>query len=121
MKATLRSEPFSGNEIPGVPNCKITLATDIDFWKGFLFNIKGTGVGPQRFISDFANKVEKMGGYYTLDIRLSYAWKGLKAFVGVNNITNQKYAEFGVVNTAGDQFFYSSPERNFVGGVSYTF
>lgn len=121
MKATLRSEPFSGNDIPGVPNCKITLATDINFGKGFLLNIKGTGVGPQRFISDFANNVEKMDGYYSLDIRLSYAWKGLKAFVGVNNITNRKYAEFGVVNAVGDQFFYSSPQRNYIGGLSYTF
>ena len=60
-------------------------------------------------------------GYYSIDAKVSYAWKGLKAFVGVNNLTNQKYSEFGVVNSAGDQFFYPSPDRNFIGGISYTF
>jgi outer membrane receptor protein involved in Fe transport len=62
-----------------------------------------------------------LSGYYSWDIKLSYAWKGLKAFVGVNNLTNQKYSEFGVVDATGAEFFYASPVRNVVGGVSYVF
>jgi outer membrane receptor protein involved in Fe transport len=54
-------------------------------------------------------------------MKLSYGWKGLKAFVGVNNLFNRKYAEFAVIDSVGNQFFYASPERNFIGGVSYTF
>ncbi len=42
-----------------------------------------------------------------IDAKLSYAWKGLKAFVGVNNLTNQKYAEFGVINATGDPVLLS--------------
>ena len=121
IKPTLRAEPFSGNDIPGVPRHKGSAGADINLGRGFQFTTRLNIVGSQRFISDFTNNVERLGGYYTLDMKLSYAWKGLKAFVGVNNITNQKYAEFGVINAAGDQFFYPSPERNFIGGVSYTF
>jgi len=121
MKATLRSEPFSGNDVPAVPRNKGSVGADINLGRGFLFNTRLTIVGAQRFISDFLNQTEYLNAYYTLDMKLSFVWKGLRAFVGVNNLFNQKYAEFGVVNAAGNEFFYSSPQLNFIGGVSYTF
>jgi iron complex outermembrane receptor protein len=117
----IRSVPFSGNDIPGVPRHKGSIGSDIQIWRGLLLNARVNLVGSRRFISDFANQVERLGGYYTLDLKLSYGWKGLKAFVGVNNLLNRKYAEFAVIDAVGNQFFYASPERNFVGGVSYTF
>jgi len=121
MKPTLRSEPFSGNDIPGVPRQKGSVGADVNLGRGFLFSTKLNVVGAQRFISDFRNQTEYLDAYCTLDMKLTFVWKGLRAFVGVNNLFNQKYAEFGVVNAAGDQFFYASPKLNFIGGVSYTF
>ena len=89
---------------------------------GLSFNARANFVGSRYLISDWANRVDKLDGYYTIDAKLSYSWKGLKAFVGVNNLTNQKYAEWAVTNAAGtSQLFYASPERNFIGGISYTF
>jgi iron complex outermembrane recepter protein len=127
-KPTLRAEPFSGNDIPGVPRNKASLGTEINLGKGFLFHARTNIVGfhlfgsrDQHFISDWANQVERLDGYYTLDAKLSYSWKGLKAFVGVNNITNQKYAEYGVLNYLKQPYYYPSPDRNFFGGISYTF
>ncbi|RPJ06661.1 MAG: TonB-dependent receptor, partial [Deltaproteobacteria bacterium] len=111
----------SGNGVPGVPRHKGSLGSDVELGKGFLWNSRINIVGARRFISDFANKVENLDGYYTLDTRLSYTWKGLRAFVGVNNLFNQKFAEFAVVDSFGKQVFYPSPERNFIGGISYTF
>jgi iron complex outermembrane receptor protein len=121
INPTLKQRPYSGNTIPGVPNNKGSVGADAQFLGGFLFSVKATFVGSSFFISDWANRVPKLDGYFSVDAKLSYAWKGLKAFVGVNNLTNQKYAEVGVTNSAGAQFFYASPERNFIGGVSYTF
>jgi len=117
----LRGDSFSGNDIPGVPRHKGSIGTDIELGSGFLFNARANIVGPRRFIADWANKVERLDGYYTLDVKLSYVWRGLKVFVGVNNFFNGKYAEFAVVDAAGGQFYYPSPERNFIGGISYTF
>jgi iron complex outermembrane receptor protein len=122
IKPILRAEPFSGNDIPGVPRHKGSLGMGIDFGKGFLLNTRTNVVGSRHLISDWGNQFDRLNGYYTLDAKLSYSWKGLKAFAGVNNITNQKYAEWAVTNAAGtNQLFYPSPERNFIGGISYTF
>ena len=121
-RPTLRGDSFSGNDIPGVPRHKGSLGVDIDFGKGFLFNTRVNAIGPGYFISDWANRLDRLDGYYTLDTKLSYSWKGLKAFVGVNNLFDRKYAEWAVTNAAGTaQLYYPSPERNFFGGVSYTF
>ncbi len=122
LKPTLQQEPYSGNDIPGVPRHKGSIGTDVQIWNGLFFNARANLVGSRFLISDWVNKVDKLDGYYSIDAKLSYLWKGLKAFVGVNNLTNQKYAEWGVTNAAGtSQLFYASPERNFIGGVSYTF
>ncbi len=121
IQPVLREGSFSGNEIPGVPRHKGSVAADLDIGKGIHLDAKVNIVGPHYFISDWANQVERQGGYYTMDVKLSYAWKGLKAFIGVNNLFNRKYAEFAVVDSVGTQYFYPSPERNFMGGVSYTF
>jgi iron complex outermembrane receptor protein len=121
IKPTLQEEPNSGNDIPGVPRHKGSVGADVKVWDGLFINARANFLGSRYFMSDWANKVDKLDGYYSIDAKLSYNWKGLKAFVGVNNLTNQKFSEFGVVNATGAQFFYPSPERNFIGGISYTF
>jgi iron complex outermembrane receptor protein len=121
IRPILRSEPFSGNDIPAVPRHKGSIGTDINFGKGFELSTKANIVGRRHFISDWANQVEPLHVYYSLDAKLSYSWKGLKAFVGVNNLTSRKYTEYGVLNFLGQPNYYPSPERNFFGGVSYTF
>jgi iron complex outermembrane receptor protein len=122
IEPTLKGRLFSGNQIPGVPKCKGAIGASLGPWKGFLFSTNMTLVGSQYMISDWANQVEKQPGYYTLNTRFSYTWKGLNAFFGVNNITNHKYSELAVTNAAGTrQLFYPSPERNYFGGVSYIF
>ena len=121
IKPTLHKGSFSGNDIPGVPWHKGSLGADVDFGIGLQLSTLANIVGSRRFLSDWANQVGRQGGYCTVDMKLSYAWRGLKAFVGVNNLFNRKYAEFAVVDSVGTQFFYASPERNFIGGVSYTF
>jgi iron complex outermembrane receptor protein len=117
----LRDDPFEGNDIPAVPRNKGALGVDIEAWNGFLFSARGTAVGSRYLISDFANRSEKLDPYYTVDLKVSYTWKGLSAFFGVNNLFNDKYSEFGVFSAFGPPVFYPSPERNFVGGLSYTF
>jgi iron complex outermembrane receptor protein len=120
-KPTLRREPFSGNDIPAVPRHKGSVGGEINFGKGFLFNTRANIVGSNYLISDFANQFERLDGYVTLDARLSYTWKGLKAFVGVNNLFDRKYSEFGAVNFLGTQSFFPSPEQNWIAGLSYAF
>ncbi|HUL37022.1 MAG TPA: TonB-dependent receptor, partial [Thermodesulfobacteriota bacterium] len=122
INPTLQQQPYSGNTIPGVPRNKGSIGANVLIWNNLSFNTTATFVGSSYLISDWANRVSKNPGYYTIDLKLSYAWKGLMAFVGVNNLTNQKYAQWAVTNGTGtSQFYYASPTRNFIGGVSYTF
>jgi iron complex outermembrane recepter protein len=122
IRPRLRGGNFSGSDIPGVPRHKGSVGADIHVWKGFQLGGRANFVGSSYLISDFANQVEKLDWYYTVDANLSYAWKGLKAFVGVNNLFNQKYSEWAVTNATGTtQLFYPSTVRNYLCGVSYNF
>lgn len=121
IKPTLRGDDFPGKDIPGVPRHKGSIGGDFDLGRGFLLNTGINVVSSRYFISDWANEADRLDGYYTIDSKLSYSWKGFKAYLGVNNLTNRKYAEYGVLNWLGQPNFYPSPERNFFGGISYTF
>jgi len=122
IRPLLRGDSFSGNDIPGVPRHKGAIGADIRLVKDFLINAKANMVGPRYLISDWDNQWDRLNHYYTIDVKFSYSWRGLKAFVGINNLTHQRYSEWGVTNAAGtNQLFYPSPERNFFGGISYTF
>ncbi len=122
VEPRLRGGPFSGNVIPGVPRRKGSVGMDLSIWKGFQLSGRANIVGSSYLISDFANSVDKLDAYCTVDAKLSYQWKGLKAFVGVNNLFGQKYSEWAVTNATGTvQLFYPSPMRNYLGGISFTF
>jgi iron complex outermembrane receptor protein len=109
IQPLLREHPFSGNDIPAVPRHKGSIGSDVDLGKGFLLNAKANLVGSRYLISDFRNRFDRLDPYCTLDLRLSYLWKGLRAFAGVNNLFNRKYSEYGVVGFMGNQSFYPSP------------
>ncbi len=121
VQPILRGDAFSGSDIPGVPRHKGALGADVYLGKGFSCYTRLNLIGDRYFISDWTNQAKRLDGYYTLDAKLSYSWKGLKAFVGVNNLTDRKYAEHGVLDFLGRPNYYPSPERNYFGGISYAF
>ena len=122
-KATFEKAPFTGNDVPAVPRHKANLGFRIhDVVPGLIFSADYNYVGSSFLISDQANNLEKLEDYYTVDARLSYAWRCLNAFVGVNNLTNQKYSQYGVAGAAGTtRNFYPAPERNWIAGLEVIF
>lgn len=122
-KATFEKDPFKDNDIPAVPRHKANLGLRIhDLVPGLIFSADYNYVGSSYAISDQANAFEKLEKYYTIDARLSYAWKNLKAFVGVNNLTDQEYSEFAIIGGGPLGLnFYPAPERNWVGGLKVVF
>ncbi len=120
--ATFQKDPYKSNNVPAVPDQKANIGVQ-------LFDLATSGlsllanynyVGPSHAISDQANKFEKLKAYYTIDARLSYEWKMLKAYFGVNNLTNQEYSEYAVMDTFLTQrYFYPAPERNWVAGLQF--
>jgi iron complex outermembrane receptor protein len=122
-KATFEKEPFKDNDIPAVPRHKANLGLRIfDVLPGLVFSADYNYVGSSYLISDQANQFEKLDNYYTLDARLTYNWKWLSAFVGVNNLTDQEYVPYGVVGGSPPAaVFYPAPERNWVAGLNISF
>ena len=118
-KATFRDGPFDGKDIPAIPRNKFNLGFRIhDVIPNLVFSADYFYVGDSFLISDQANRFEKLESYYTLNLRLSYVWKWLNAFVGVNNLTDQKYSEYGLIGGfTSIPYYYPAPERNWIGGI----
>ena len=118
-KATFRDGPFDGKDIPAVPRTKFNLGFRIhDVIPNLVFSADYFYVAESFLISDQANRFEKLESYYTINLRLSYAWKWLNLFAGVNNVTQQKYSEYGLIGGfTSTPYYYPAPERNWIGGI----
>ena len=118
-KATFRDGPFDGKDIPAVPRTKFNLGFRIhDVIPNLVFSADYFYVAESFLISDQANRFEKLESYYTINLRLSYAWKWLNLFAGVNNVTQQKYSEYGLIGGfTSTPYYYPAPERNWMGGI----
>jgi iron complex outermembrane receptor protein len=122
-KATFEAEPFKGNDIPAVPKNRANFGFNIHhFVPGLTLTAQYNYVGASYAISDQENQHEKLDSYYTIDSRIAYKWKNLEAFFGVNNITDEKYSQYGVIGGfPSGLYLYPAPERNWVAGVSWRF
>jgi len=123
IKATFEKEPFKNKDVPAVPRYRANAGFRIhDLVPGLAFSADYNYVGSSYAISDQANTYEKLDSYYTVNARLSYAWKNLRAFVGGNNLTDQKYSEYAAVGGFPVALkFLPAPERNWVGGIEVAF
>lgn len=120
-KATFEKEPFKGEDVPAVPRYKANLGFRIyDVVPGLVFSANFNYVGSSFLISDQANQFEKLEHYHTIDARLSYEWRQLKAFIAVNNLTDEGYSEYAVIGATGRNL-YPAPERNWLAGLEIAF
>ncbi len=120
-KATFQKEPFDGNDIPAVPKNSGNFGFNIhDFIPGLTLTTQYNYMGSSYVISDQANSMEKLDRYFTVDSKVSYQWKNIEAFFGVNNLTNEKYSQYAVAGGSGP-VFYPSPERNWTAGLKVRF
>jgi len=124
-EATFEKEPFEDNDIPGVPEHK----GNVGFWIHDLTAVPGLGfsadynyVGSSYAISDQENDFSKWEDYFTIDLKLSYRWKGVKAFLGANNITDEKYSQYAIIGGFPEGVnLYPAPERNYLAGLEFRF
>ena len=110
---------FSGNEVPNVPKHKASLDAVFDIGRGFTVALNGIYIGERLFESDYANTFSNQDDYIVLNAKFKYNWKNFATFLYINNITDEKYSEYGVLGGFPvEEAFYPSPERNFYFGVS---
>jgi iron complex outermembrane receptor protein len=122
-KATFEKAPFENNTIPAVPRHKANFGIQIyDVLPGVVLSADYRFVGSSFVISDQANQFDKLNKYYTLNAKISYQWKWLTAFFGVNNLTDRTYSEYAALGGfPQDRTFFPAPERNWVAGLEANF
>jgi outer membrane receptor protein involved in Fe transport len=109
-------------EIPNVPEHQSGFNALVDCWKPVTVAINGRYTGKRVFVSDWTNEMGEQGAYFVLNAKLKYAWRNVTAFVDINNLLNEKYSEYGVINVyTNDRAYYPSPETNFLFGLTLEF
>lgn len=121
LDAVFDGDDLNGKRIPMVPANKFDAALS---WAvdALTLTFASHYVGDRYMTSDIENTFPKMGGFTVFDLSAVYTWKGFKITGAVKNIFDRQYSEYGVVsNAAAMQYFYPSPERNYLLGVQYTY
>jgi len=118
LDSKLNSGDYKDKKIPGVARNKAHLSAHAEIWRFFSLDVQGQMTGSQFAIADWNNEAVKQESYTTVDTLLRFAWKGLNAWAGVNNLFSEEYSEYAVY-AGGNTYYYPSPERNYTMGVSY--
>lgn len=112
---------FDGKEVPDVPRHQFTVGAYLQPYPNLHLSLNGSYIGERIFISDFANDHEKQDDYFYLTGKVSYTLPKGTVYVSVNNLLNEKYSEYGVLEWTGDEGFYPSPDFNFLVGLNLQF
>ena len=124
MRAKFRDGPFSGKNVPLVPEntasltgiWKQTPATDVVVSANFVDN--------KYFDNDQSNTfAKKIPSYTTIDAKISHRYRGFRLTAEVNNIFEEKFYDYGVSSpfTPGVYNAYPLPERTILFNVSKDF
>jgi len=107
----------SGTFVPLVPRYKASAGAEWHIFEPLLLAITGTWLG-SRFDGNDENNVsfQKLDPYVVFDCKLTYTFRDVKIFAGVNNIFDELYS-----TVAYSETYYPMPTRNFYGGLKWTF
>ncbi|NOZ64261.1 MAG: TonB-dependent receptor [Caldiserica bacterium] len=120
LSPILEKGDYNGNIIPGVPRNKGAFNIAYRFTDYLKGSLECMYVGERYAISDWDNKGDKLSEYWDVGTWLSYSRQGWTVLVGVKNLFNEKYAEYGTYyNSRKEVVYYPSPERNYYARISY--
>jgi outer membrane receptor protein involved in Fe transport len=129
--ATFEDGRYNRNELPLVPNRIMGAGADILLPYNFTLRPEVRYVSDCYLSGDYNNNAEKLSSYILYNLFLSYNRKlnirkrpfTFRAFIGVENIGNEKYAGFGSANASwgGLNTYYPMTERSYKGGLTFEF
>ncbi len=107
----------SDNFVPLVPRYLASVGMEWRAIDPLLLAITGTFVGSKYDGNDLDNNIfEKIDPYQVFDVKLTYTYRGLKLFAGVNNILDELYSTL-----AFSERYFTMPTRNYYGGIEWVF
>ncbi|MHB8881183.1 MAG: TonB-dependent receptor [Thermodesulfovibrionales bacterium] len=119
--AKFKSGPYSGKHIQLVPRTSASLGADLKIIKPLVIALKAVWSGERFLDNDVQNSFDKLESHLVVDSRITYTYKNITAFAGVNNLFNKKFSDYGIVGFGGNKNFYPAPERNFSAGLRVVF
>ncbi|MFC1461509.1 TonB-dependent receptor [Verrucomicrobiota bacterium] len=116
---------YDGNDVPLVPNHKVSVEAKWFLPFDLSLNAAFTYIGKQYLGSDNSNTGEKLADYTVVDLGVRYVPEGadrldLEVFAGVDNVFGKHYATAGYQGWSTDGY-YPSPDRTYKAGVSCRF
>ncbi|TYB33220.1 MAG: TonB-dependent receptor [Flexistipes sinusarabici] len=71
--------------------------------------------------NDYGNTAGKVDGYGISDVKLSYHYRNIEAYVKINNIFDEEYSNYVIYSDFSGSSYYPAAERNYLAGVKITF
>jgi len=115
-RAQFRDGPFDGNDVPLVPKNMANVSLGWQITSAFNALALINYVGEKRFDNDQSNTAEMIPGYTTADLTFKYKQNNAKLALGVYNIANKYYFDYGVQSTftPGNYNAYPLPGRHYL-------
>ena len=120
-KAMFEAGPNDGKALPLIPRYSANVGADFKPVKGLLLTVNANWVGNRYLENDVTNDLKKLESYLTVSSKISYTYKNATAYVGVNNLFNEKYSDYGAAGFMGSRKYYPAPERNYYAGLRFIF
>jgi iron complex outermembrane receptor protein len=117
-RATQGGGAFDGKDLPGVPKHGVTANLNFTPWTNTNLNLSQSWRSSTFAINDFANNfTQRQNSYLSTDIALSYQYRNMQWFAGVNNLFEHKNALF----VSDDTIYATDYSRQFHVGMKADF
>lgn len=99
-KATFQSGTNDGNDVPLIPNNKLTLAGNYQFSNTQNLTLTAIYTGDRYFGNDDTNSGKKMSAYTRIDLNYSHRFSDWKGNLQIKNVGDVKTADIGFYRPA---------------------
>lgn len=120
--AKFRDGAYDGNDIPLVARNKATLQLGWSSPRAGSYTALVNYVGSRNVSGDYANALDKMPAYTTLDLRANWDLKPVQLTATALNVFDKRYAPYGIYSPfRSDYFYYPADGRTFFLSARYDF
>lgn len=121
-EGTYNGVNVAGNRVPLVPKDRIGVNLGWQVTAATRATLYVQYVGSQRYDNDQANRFRSMPSYTITDFKISHQINNWRLAAGVNNLFDEKYYSYGIVNGSNTSFnAYPEDRRNFYASAEYRF
>ncbi len=114
QQARFDGGPFSGNDVPLVPEHTMELIADWQALTWLSAQISHRYVGDRHYDGDVDNEYRKLDHYRTTDLQLTARYRKLYLKAGVYNLEDNVNADYGNYNPgSSNAVLYPLPERHY--------